>query len=227
MPLGYTPTLEDVEEYYRVEGPVLPALVRWGSGKQVKVGNWAEILDAKGVSVLESPSRPEELASALQQFLDQSFPDSRSYDVPPRYPAFHATVCHDIVLEIDAKQSRKQAFGEGRRILDFLERYEAPYLLKFSGNSSPHFIIPQAAYEPLVPEEKREATFKSLFRWLIKQLEWGGEGAGWLDSSFSDERHFLRMPYSLNERTGLVSLPIRPEDYDTFHRSKRNCRTFR
>jgi hypothetical protein len=42
------------------------------------------------------------------------------------------------------------------------------------------------------------------------------EVTGWLDNSFSDGGHFLRLPYSLNERTGLVSLPLRPEDYDRF-----------
>jgi hypothetical protein len=37
-----------------------------------------------------------------------------------------------------------------------------------------------------------------------------------LDGSFDSPDHYLRMPYSLNENTGLVSVPIAPGGYDSF-----------
>lgn len=38
-----------------------------------------------------------------------------------------------------------------------------------------------------------------------------------MDGSFTSPGHFLRMAYSLNENTGLVSVPIAQEEYDEFH----------
>jgi len=37
-----------------------------------------------------------------------------------------------------------------------------------------------------------------------------------LDRSFTSPAHFLRLAYSINEKTGLVSLPIRLEEFDNF-----------
>jgi hypothetical protein len=37
-----------------------------------------------------------------------------------------------------------------------------------------------------------------------------------IDLSFRHPQHFLRMPYALHERTGLVSLPLTMEEYEAF-----------
>ena len=37
-----------------------------------------------------------------------------------------------------------------------------------------------------------------------------------MDLSFREGTHYLRMPYALHERTGLVSLPLTLEEYDAF-----------
>jgi hypothetical protein len=37
-----------------------------------------------------------------------------------------------------------------------------------------------------------------------------------IDGSFTSADHFHRIPYSLNEHTGLVSLPLRRDQYDDF-----------
>lgn len=90
----------------------------------------------------------------------------------------------------------------------------APYRVKFSGNSSPHVVIRQEWYENLIPPEQREMAFQKLFGWIVKELS--DRVPSWMDTSFGQETHLLRLPYSLNERTGLVSLPLRPEEFDAF-----------
>jgi DNA primase catalytic subunit len=114
------------------------------------------------------------------------------------------------VLEVDAKQSQRDCFDRSRRILEFLEQYGVPYRLKYSGNCSAHFIIPQEAYQPLIPLERWEEDSRRFRLWAMAHC------GVIVDESFSDDEHLLRLPYSLHERTGLVSLPLDPARYDEF-----------
>ena len=214
MPLGYVLTVDAVREHYAAESPAVRAMARAAQGRRIQVTDWPESLDARGETLLDGLPTPETLSQALRRHLDERMPGALPNDVPPRYPAPHGTVGQDIVLEIDAKTDQREAFRGGRVILDLLDQFNAPYRIKFSGNSSPHILIPSEAFEPLLPEEKREHARNRLFDWLMAQL--GDKVGGWLDTSFKDPNHFLRLPYALNERTGLVSLPLRPEQYDSF-----------
>jgi hypothetical protein len=211
MALGYTLTVREVLAYYGEEHPeVARALARAAAGRAVQLTDWPAGLDSTARGQVDLTGDPRELTDLVRRRLDETMPACRPEDVPPRYLGLHGTVGRDIVLEVDAKQDRREAFEGGRRIMEFLDRYGAPYRVKFSGNSSSHVIIPRAAYETLVPEEQRAASFRRLYAWVVEHC-----GVA-VDGSFGGEYHFLRLPYSLNERTGLVSLPLRPEEYDDF-----------
>jgi hypothetical protein len=158
----------------------------------------------------------ERTTERIRAHLRANMGEHRPDDVPARYPGLHGGVGRDLVLEADYKSSQRAAFEAGKRIRDFLERYGASYRVKYSGNCSMHFVLPQAVYEPLLKEEVRAQAFPRLFNWLTERLKDQMRPAT-LDDSFDDPDHYLRLPYSLNERTGLVSLPVRAEDYDDFH----------
>jgi hypothetical protein len=78
-------------------------------------------------------------------------------------------------------------------------------MVKFGGHSSAHVIVPCQG------QDYREAAEAFLARVPHARLR-----AERLDRSFRRGAHFLRMPYALHERTGLVSLPLTLEEYDAF-----------
>ncbi len=138
------------------------------------------------------------------------------------WPSMHGTVSRhdsgdrwvcDLVVEIDFKKSRAKAFSLSRPLIGLFQDIGLEFRVKFSGNASPHIIIPAEAF----PKKWRDANkcrnlygkLLDFFRKQIKQPKT-------LDGSFRNPNHFLRMPYSFNENTGLVSVPIRVEDYDRF-----------
>jgi hypothetical protein len=209
MALGYAPRVRDVLAYYG-DARVERALACAAQGRSVEFYDWPTALewpaaDARGAAGL---------AACVQRHLQATLRGCIPEDIPPRYPGVHGTLERDIVLEVDDKKSQRNAFAGGKRIRDFLESYDAPYRVKFSGNSSPHFILPRAVYAPQIPGKRWEAVYPRLFGWLLERLR--DQVAGKLDDAFLAGQGFLRLPYSLNERTGLVSLPILPQTYDDF-----------
>lgn len=205
MPIGYVLSVKDVLDYYgRVD--ISGAIYRAARGRRSHITDTPQTL---GRARPDTPAlnQASQILEKAEQFLQEHSPD----DIPRRYPAFHAVVNRDVVLEIDVKHDHKEAFERGRKVLDILDSHNIPYRVKFSGNSSPHIIIPEEAYQHLVPEGEEEESFKKLYNLVLRKCSAAG-----VDSSFSDPNHFLRLPYSLNENTGLISTPIRPEDYDDF-----------
>ncbi len=51
---------------------------------------------------------------------------------------------------------------------------------------------------------------------FLRRLPAALRGCARLDLSFQFPQHFLRMPYALHERTGLVSLPLTLNEFDDF-----------
>jgi hypothetical protein len=164
---------------------------------------------------------PDEILSQAQEALE-----GMEGTVPRRYPAFHGTLARlptdrrfmrrgqkgaDLVMDIDVKGDYKEAFRDGRKILDFLDSYNAPYRVKFSGGSGPHIIIPYEAFPESLSGGRFDRAHKLLFQIVTSRSR-----ASHVDGSFTSTGHFYRMPYSLNEITGLVSLPLTREQYDDF-----------
>ena len=141
------------------------------------------------------------LAVFIRERIEHAFPDHDPDGRLPFYPSFHQSVVRwpkgqvdgdsggrDEIVESDLPAWR-EAFQDVFTLVSCLEEEGIPWRSKFSGSRSLHVMIPR-----------------------------GGEGL--------DPRHFggsrahkvpiIRMPYSLNEDTGLVSLPLTWETLPTF-----------
>lgn len=136
----------------------------------------------------------------------------RAQVLDPTAPGTWDCAGSDLVIDIDIKTDQREAFKQGRKVIDLLDRFGVPCRIKFSGNASPHVIVPAA----LFPPELRGAGFNQTAQRLIGFIT-SKSGATNVDGSFSSPDHYLRMPYSLNENTGLVSVPIPRQEYDSFH----------
>jgi len=88
------------------------------------------------------------------------------------------------------------------------------FYVKFSGNSSPHVIIPGEVFRPHV---KQFGELKQLYKKVYDFARKHMKRSNLLDMSFlTASRHYLRLAYSINEHTGRLSLPIQTTDYDSF-----------
>ena len=220
MPLGYVLRKEEVLAYYGQERTdIAEALFRYGADRRVTMTTDPGTL-GRGGGQMGFRSSTEILAIAQQAL------DGMEGSIPRRYPGFHGTLARtipgaglmrrpqrgaDLVFDIDVKSNYKEAFREGAKILRFLDSYNAPYRIKFSGGSGPHIIIPFEAF----PDEAAGGRFNQMHK-LLFQIISSRSRANHIDGSFTSFNHFYRMPYSLNENTGLVSLPLKREQYDDF-----------
>ncbi len=171
------------------------------------------------ISVLRN-FRPMFHGSGLRQPGD-IFPLMMFYSQELRlWPSIHGTISRhdgdgrticDLVIEVDFKKSRERSFALARPLIRLFQDLGVEFRVKFSGNASPHIIIPAEAF----PANRRK-SFQNLYGKLLEFLRKRIKDPKTLDGSFRSPGHFLRMPYSLNENTGMVSLPIRVEDYDRF-----------
>ncbi len=220
MPLGYVLKTEQVLAYYGLERrDVTEAIFRYGADRRVIMTTEPGALGRGGGQ--NGFRSPDDILSLAQEALE-----GMEGTVPRRYPSFHGTLARfptdrrlmrrgqkgaDLVMDIDVKGDYKEAFRDGRKILDFLDSYNAPYRVKFSGGSGPHIIIPYEAFPESLSGGKFDRAHKLLFQIITSR-----SGASHVDGSFTSTGHFYRMPYSLNEITGLVSLPLTREQYDDF-----------
>ena len=217
--IGYVLSREDILTYYGEQrGGIAEAIFRYGQDRDTIV-----VLDSATLSRGHGDSPgfdyPKQIAEIVRERVSQL--DER---IPRKYPAFHGTVCRyvkkgafkrgrrqigtDMVFDVDIKANYRQAFGYAARIVDFLDRYHAPYRIKFSGNTSPHIILPCEVF----PQPFPQVQFQRLFQTIHEK-----SGAEHVDDAFcSPSGHFLRLPYSLNEHTGLVSLPLTRDEFDAF-----------
>ncbi len=143
-------------------------------------------------------------------------------DLPLFWPALHGTITRyngtqpilkDFVLDIDFKSDPWQmAFEAALPIVRRLREFEVTFFVKFSGNTSPHLIIPAEAFPADATLANRlRSSILDFVRRLLPSPRC-------LDMSFFTlPDHFLRLPYSMHEHTGLVSLPIPLDDYEFFH----------
>jgi hypothetical protein len=117
-------------------------------------------------------------------------------------------VC-DFVIEIDYKQSWETCFRATRPIIEMFLDFGVHACVKFSGHRSAHVIIPAEIF----PVDKRSQGVRSQLMQFVGSVVKHSEK---LDRSFTSPAHFLRLAYSINEKTGLVSLPVRLEEFDNF-----------
>ncbi|MBN2389679.1 MAG: HEAT repeat domain-containing protein [Anaerolineae bacterium] len=154
----------------------------------------------------------------IERRITQALPDVGLDERPPFYPAFHQTVrkaiarvdaqgntmyvhIPDCIIEADLP-TWHESFRDIGSILALLDEYGVPYRHKFSGHRSLHLIIPVE----VLPAGYRGNGAKRLAKHL---KTWGSLQAHVLSK-------ITRMPYSLNEDTGLVCLPIARGTLSTF-----------
>ncbi len=116
----------------------------------------------------------------------------------------------DFVVEIDYKKDWETCFRATRPIIEMLRDFGVHACVKFSGHCSAHVILPGEIFPPEKGSQKRvRSELMQFVSGVVKQAQK-------LDRSFTNPGHFLRLAYSINESTGLVSLPIRLEEFDNF-----------
>ena len=166
---------------------------------------------------LESPG-----IDGLREHLIEKFAGALPEKIYPReiplqaYPSFHFLTKTakgqpwDFIMEADCPGWRR-SFVDVRGAVEFLHEYHVPFIVKFSGHRSLHLIIPREAF----PEKFRGRPIGEVWSKLEKELRV-------FLSRYGLTRHahgtggILRLPYSLNENTGMVSLPIPYEELDSF-----------
>jgi len=209
MPLGYMLKTGEILAYYG-ESNIAETLFEYGKDRKVIITSDPGTLAGGGGQ--QGFRSPDEIPELVKKSLDGN-------KVPRKYPAFHSTVGRygqrnqngaDIVIDIDVKNNYREAFMNGRKVIQFLDYYNVPYRVKFSGGSGPHIIIPYEAF-PQSMQNRFSKTYQLVFQVIISKSK-----ASHIDGSFAATSHFCRMPYSLNEITGLVSVPIMREQYNDF-----------
>jgi hypothetical protein len=212
------PTLGEVREYYArddVLGFICDAAavrkVVLSFKQEPSIRNEGEIPPVKLTDVDE-----------LREYLMQRFskePPEETYSPEESlraYPSFHFFTKGgdgapwDFIMEADCPGWRR-SFADVRGAVELLHAYHVPFMIKFSGHRSLHVIIPREAF----PEEVRNHPIGQIW----KKLE-GGLRKFFSRHALIRQAHgtggILRLPYSLNENTGMVSVPIRYDDLNTF-----------
>jgi len=138
------------------------------------------------------------------------------------WPSLHGTISRtdesgdyfcDFVVEIDYKEDWRVCFDGMLPLVEQLRDFGLSFCVKYSGNCSPHFIIPGELFPPdATRSQKIRVGLLEYIKGVIRHPEH-------LGLSFLSEDHFLRLAYSFNENTGLVSVPILPEEYESFSRN--------
>ncbi|MHC4591785.1 MAG: HEAT repeat domain-containing protein, partial [Planctomycetota bacterium] len=129
-----------------------------------------------------------ELHEFVQGRIDASFPDAPPDQRLPFYPSFHQSVGQDAAIEADPPMWR-DSFRDVWTFIDVLREHQVPVRITFSGSRSLHVLVPRGGQR-------------------IRADRFG--------ESQAHAVPILRMPYSLNEDTGLVSLLLVPDEVPTF-----------
>ena len=119
-----------------------------------------------------------------------------------------------VVFEADYKKDWTIAFESVRPLVQQFSQMGILFFVKYSGNTSPHIIIPGEVFRPHVRRFNELPTlYRSVYDFARKQMRRPNQ----LDMSFlTSARHYLRLAYSIHEHTGKVSLPISLQEYDSF-----------
>jgi len=143
-----------------------------------------------------------------------------------RWPSMHGTILRyneerrkicDFVFEPDFKKNWSVAFGAARPIVQLFIKMGLPFFIKFSGNTSPHIIVPGEALATAGEEEINRNDFREQVYSFVRNHM---SKPGLLDGPNWKPEHFLRLAYSIHELGGRVSMPIKPEEFDSFNPSK-------
>lgn len=199
---GRRPTLGEVRAYY-CRDPFLDLLLQVCQTRRVVMavppgpGSWKPDWDNDRI---RGASRADLRAFILSR-INRDLPGLDDSDRPPFYPSFHFTVEYwrpgevdtspslgsDAVAETDLPTWR-ESFEDLMAGIHALRQANVAHRLKFSGHRSLHLLVPSGGNSLPVSQVADHGVDLSM----------------------------LRLPYSLNEDTGLVSLPLSWERLHTF-----------
>jgi hypothetical protein len=212
--LGRRPTFGEVLDYYTCEGFLQFLLDTYHTRLVVMIISPHRHWEPDWRDDIIRAQDKAELKQYILAKLLQNLPEVHPGDRLSHYPSFHQSIGkwpngmapvlrgknktpqmrgYDCVFEADLLTWR-DSFRDVSPILDLMDRHGVCYRHKFSGHRSLHVVIPSE----VLPKGYRGRATKKLAHRLIA---WGGSRAHHLPT-------ITRMPYSLNEDTGLVCLPI-------------------
>lgn len=220
--IGRRPTLGEVIEYYTGSG-FLHCLRQTCAVRPVAMivstsRHWAPRWDQDVVPIWNE----QRLGQYIVERIRYELPSLSDRDRPEFYPSFHQmtgrwtgalgaeavsakkpprTCEQDCVFEADLA-SWQESFQDVLPVLALMDKHGVRYQHKFSGHRSLHVTLPG----PAIPRVLRGKGAKC----ILEQLQrWYGCKAHYLSQ-------ITRMPYSLNEDTGLVCLPVRRGSLESF-----------
>jgi len=213
---GRNPTLGEVKEYYAREDVL--AFLNYACEKRKVIFSFKDepSLGSERSTPPLAPRNTEHLHQIITEAIEKNMEGMADDARPYAYPSFHSMtskdgdVLSDFVMEADC-QGWRRSFVDVRGAIEIIKEFHVPCIAKFSGHRSLHVMIPGEAF----PDEFDGASTGKSWRSLERQLRD-------FFSEYAKVRYahgtggILRLPYSLNENTGLVSLPIKPEDLDDF-----------
>ncbi|MGC9349040.1 MAG: hypothetical protein ACP5JG_12925 [Anaerolineae bacterium] len=206
---GRRPTMGEVLDYYTQENFLRFLLATTRHRRVVLVISSKKHWEPRWSRDEVQAGTVDELRDWILSKIESALPGVATDARPDYYPAFHQSVWKgdaadtqsgtprdiymDCVFEADLPTWR-DAFHDVNAVIELFERYDVHYQHKFSGHRSLHFVIPG----DILPRGFRGQASGKLAGMLLR---WSGSHAHHLPK-------ITRMPYSLNEDTGLVCLPI-------------------
>ena len=150
----------------------------------------------------------------------------------------------DLVIDIDCDHSFELAKKTAELVVEELRQHGIRNIsVKFSGNRGFHIGVRGEAFPDKIGDREFPELYPRLARGTVSYLRdqlhgkmvravkrFGYEEEMQTDSGLNPyqvsdlendwgQRHLFRMPYSLNEKSGLVSLPLKPEEIESFEKS--------
>jgi hypothetical protein len=232
--IGYSPTREDVLRYYGVRGdsPILDELYVGVRDRALVVADHKKAL----AHLREKPTFPksrDDLAETLASWIEK--PDNRAgfpglhcthavYDEPPKrygdsgtWKAFH------FFVDIDSKRDLEEARKVTTAMCEELDRYDVPYMIKFSGLAGFHIHIDYGSFPRKIDGRELIYICPRLYQKLkVHLISKACRTFGWTTTPVhpsqyrKDTSGLQRVEYSLHEHSGLVSRPMRREELPGF-----------
>jgi len=213
---GRMPRVAEMLRYYRRQD-VLSFIYRYTLSRPVAMVFSEVMSHSVYTTSIIKPKSPEELLEMIEEGVS-----SRRYeanDRPVNYISFHQVLWspfsqnddpfkHDIVFEADIDDGYRASLNSLKVVVRTLEDFGVPYRIKFSGARSSKVIIRREVFPKDISSRFSGKYGVRLRRKLCSFLT---------ETSVDLEQPpAIRIPYSLNELTGLVSLPIEVGDMDSF-----------
>lgn len=162
---------------------------------------------------------PQTLTDQITSWLDSAFSGLADDEVPPVYPSLHYAVHRywqggrDWVIEADADEWQ-EAWKAMEPVVGLVAALEIPYTLRYTGHCSPHLCLAGENF----PEPSGLLEALSVSEGLAHRV---GHRLEELAARHSHANvHFTggiaRLPYTLNENTGLACIVVPPALYDSF-----------